>query len=153
MTGIQAAMGIAQLGKLERFIEQKRRLAHRYNQALSGVPGLQLPPELEWARNVYWMYALTVDESEFGISRDQLMQELKTKGIETRTFFCPMNLQPFLQRQKGFRPVKCPVAERIWTEGLYLPSSVLLTDAEIEQVATAIRSCAHAPRAKRVANL
>ena len=71
MTGYQAAMGVAQLNKIEQIISEKRRVAHSYNRYLNDVPGLQLPVELEWARNVYWMYALTV-KPDFGLTRDQL---------------------------------------------------------------------------------
>jgi perosamine synthetase len=60
MTGYQAAMGVAQLKKIESIITQKRRVAQTYNLYLRDIPGLQLPMELDWARNVYWMYAVVV---------------------------------------------------------------------------------------------
>ena len=66
------------------------------------------------------MYGVLV-EDEFGLSRDELAAELLERGIESRTFFCPMNLQPFLRDQPGFRNVPCPVAEDLWRRGLYLP--------------------------------
>jgi len=137
MTGYQAAMGLAQCKKIERIIAEKRRVAHAYNRYLCKLRGLQLPAELEWARNVYWMYAIAV-KPEFGISRDQLMASLRNDGIETRTFFCPMNLQPCLRSQPGFRETQCPVAERLWQTGLYLPSSYTLTEDTIKLIAGSI---------------
>ncbi len=137
LTGMQAAMGLAQTRKIERIIEQKRRVAHTYNRYLSDIPGLQLPVELDWARNVYWMYALTV-QPEFGLSRDDLMAWLKQDGIDTRTFFCPMNQQPVLQKIPGFRAAPCPVADRLWQTGLYLPSSHTLPEETIRQIADSI---------------
>src|SRR4030095_1633327 len=71
MTGFQAAMGIVQLSKIEQIIKQKRRVAQTYNYYLRDMLGLQLPFEAEWARNVYWMYAVVVNQ-EVGINRDQL---------------------------------------------------------------------------------
>jgi perosamine synthetase len=145
MTGLQAALGLAQLPKLERFVEEKRRLAAAYHRYLGDVPGLRLPVEREWARNVYWMYGVVV-EPEFGMQRDELARWLREHGVDTRTMFCPMNLQPFLRAQPGYREVQCPVAEELWRAGLYLPSSTTLDDASIRRVAEAIRAAAAAPR-------
>jgi perosamine synthetase len=141
MTGYQAAMGLSQLGRIEQVVEAKRRVARAYSERLAGTPGLRLPVELPWARNVYWMYAVVL-EPDFGMSRDALAAHLKAEGIETRTFFCGMNGQPFLERQEGYRAVPCPVADRLWERGLYLPSSTRLGAAEIDAVAAAIRRAA-----------
>jgi perosamine synthetase len=138
MTGYQAAMGVAQLSKIDHIVAEKRRVAQTYNKFLSGVDGLQLPYEADWARNVYWMYAVVV-QPEFGISRDGLMKRLYAAGIDTRTFFCPMNQQPCLQSRPGFRAVPCPVADRLWETGLYLPSTYTLSEDDIKQVADAVR--------------
>ncbi len=143
MTGYQAAMGLAQFARIDHIIAQKRRVAHTYNRMLKDVPGLQLPTELPEARNVYWMYAITV-EPAFGITRDELAQTLAGQGIETRTFFCPMNRQPFLKRQPGYRDIPCPVADRIWESGLYLPSANRLDEDAIAHIAGAVRAAARA---------
>ena len=137
MTGYQAAMGVAQLNKIEQIISEKRRVAQTYNRYLNDNPGLQLPVELDWARNVYWMYALTV-KSDFGLSRDQLISKLAEAGIETRTFFCPMNQQPCLQDIPGFRADPLPIADSLWTSGLYLPSTHTLTEQQIHHIADTI---------------
>ena len=138
MTGYQAAMGLVQFRKIEQIISEKRRIAHTYNRYLSDVEGLQLPFEAEWARNVYWMYAVVV-HPEFGISRDQLMDSLRQDGIDTRTFFCPMNQQPCLQSRPDYREVPCPVADGLWEAGLYLPSSYELSEETIQQIADCVR--------------
>jgi perosamine synthetase len=137
MTGLQAAMGLVQTRKIESIIAEKRRLAAAYNRLLAGVEGLQLPAEADWARNVYWMYGVVV-QPEFGMSRDQLAESLRSDGIDTRTFFCPMNQQPCLSNREGFRQIDCPVADRLWETGLYLPSTVTLTDATLSQIASSI---------------
>jgi perosamine synthetase len=145
MTGYQGALGLSQLRRVEHIVAEKRRVAHAYARHLDGVPGLRLPVELDWARNVYWMYAVVV-EPGFGISRDELMARLKEAGIETRTFFCGMNQQPFLRAQAGFRETPCPVADRLWETGLYLPSSASLDEETIATVARAVRRAAGARR-------
>jgi perosamine synthetase len=138
MTGYTAALGLAQFHKIDHIITEKRRVAHTYNKYLGDIPGLQLPVELDWAKNVYWMYALTVDP-EFGLSRDQLVEALWESGIQTRTFFCPMGQQPFLREMPGFRDIPCPVADRLWETGLYLPSTWNLPEETIKLVADTIR--------------
>ncbi len=141
MTGYQAAMGLAQLHKIDHIISEKRRVAHTYAECLQDIPGLQLPVEADWALNVYWMYALAV-KPELGITRDQLAEALWADGIQTRTFFCPMNQQPVLQSLPGFRDVPCPVADRLWETGLYLPSSWNLSEQTIRQITDSIRRVA-----------
>lgn len=138
MTGYQAAMGIAQLHKIDHIIAEKRRVAHTYARYLQDIPGLQLPVEMDWAFNVYWMYAIVV-KPEFNLTRDELADVLWAEGIQTRTFFCPMNQQPVLQPLPGFRDIPCPVADRLWETGLYLPSAWNLTERTIEQIADSIR--------------
>jgi perosamine synthetase len=141
MTGYQAAMGRVQLSKIETILAEKRRVAEAYTRALEHVPGITTPIEEPWARNVYWMYGILV-EDEFGITRDELTTALRERGIETRTFFCPMNLQPFLREQQGFRDVPCPVAEELWQRGLYIPSSPSLTDEQVEGIVAEIAALA-----------
>lgn len=141
MTGFQAALGLSQLGKIDRFVREKRRVAQTYARLLADVPGIELQPELEWATNVYWMVGLVIAE-DFPLGRDELMAALAEQGVETRTFFCPMNMQPFLKTQPGFRDVECPVAERLWETGLYVPSSVTLADEQIERIAETIATVA-----------
>lgn len=137
MTGYQAAMGLAQTRRIEQIIDDKRRVAHTYNKYLSNVPGLQLPIECEWAKNVYWMYAVVVNP-EFGISRDVLAARLKAEGVDTRTFFCSMGDQPCLHEIDGFRKIPTPVASRIWETGLYLPSTHTLSEEDIRFIADTI---------------
>ena len=138
MTGYQAAMGLAQFGRIDHIVEQKRRIATTYARCLADVHGLQLPVELDWALSVYWMYAVVVDPHS-GLPRDQLTEQLARDHIQTRTFFCPMNQQPVLQTVRGFRAVPCPVADSLWRNGLYLPSSLCLREETIRSIAEAIR--------------
>jgi perosamine synthetase len=138
MPGYVAALGLAQFRKIEHIIEEKRRVARSYTEKLKDVPGLQLPVEKSWARNVYWMYGVVVN-SDYGISRDTLVEVLDERGIQSRTFFCPMNQQPVLKDLAGFRELPCPVADKLWETGLYLPSAWNLSEKDIIAVADAMR--------------
>lgn len=138
MPAFVAALGLAQFRKIDHILNEKRRVARLYSEKLSDIADLQLPTEMDWAKNVYWMYGLVVRPG-FGISRDQLTEALAERGIQTRTFFCPMNQQPVLQKLEGFRKISCPVADSLWEDGLYLPSTWNLDEETITFISTAIR--------------
>ncbi|MBK7987402.1 MAG: DegT/DnrJ/EryC1/StrS family aminotransferase [Ignavibacteria bacterium] len=140
MTGYQAAMGIAQLKKINQFIEDKRRISAEYTQQLSTIPYIQTPAEMSWAKNVYWMYAIVL-RNHPTVTRDILVSYLQEKGIETRTFFCPMNIQPCFYDSEGWRHIPCPIAENLWQTGLYLPSGCTLTIEQITYISSMIKEC------------
>lgn len=137
MTAYQAAMGVTQTRKLDAVIGSKREMARAYDRLLGQIPGIELPRELEWAKHVYWMYAIKVGSS-FGLSRDELAEGLRREGIETRTFFHPINSQPCFRDLPGMRAVPTPVADELWQTGLYLPSSHTLSAEKIARVAETI---------------
>jgi perosamine synthetase len=141
MTGYQAAMGRVQLRRIEEILREKLRVAATYDRLLADVPGVRRPVERDWALNVHWMYWIVL-EDDYPLGRDELMAALREQGIGTRTHFCPMSRQPALLEQESFRPRPCPVADRLWERGLYLPSSPTLSDEQIEQVAAAVRGAA-----------
>lgn len=138
MTAMQAAIGKVQVRRLPEIIEAKRRMAAIYSRELAGIPGIQLPKQADWAYHVYWMYGILVNPG-FPLTRDALASELLEQGIETRTFFCPMNSQPCFLGLDGFREISAPVAEKLWNCGLYLPSTHSLAETEITRIAAAIR--------------
>lgn len=137
MTNLQAAVGLAQVEQMDKFVENRRRNALEYNCRLHGIPGITTPPQAPWAKNVYWMYGLLVNEKEFGMNRDQLRQVLADNGIETRTFFIPMHCQPIYWEQ--YKGQRYPVAEALCRDGFYLPSASSLTLSEIEYITSVIR--------------
>jgi len=138
MTNLQAAIGVAQVDKIDKIIEKKRYIAKRYNNGLCDLEGVTLPVEMPWAKNVYWMYSILI-EREFGLSRDEVIEKLKEKGIETRTFFIPMNQQPVFRKMGLFENKKCPVAEELSQKGLYLPSGINLSNEQIDYVIDSIK--------------
>lgn len=131
MTNLQAAVGLAQTEQMESFVQARRANAARYTAALGEIPGIVTPPEADWAKSVFWMYSVLV-EDEFGMTRDQLRAYLAEHGIETRTFFIPLHLQPIYYR--AFRGQRYPVAEMLCQRGFYVPSASSLTPREIDYV-------------------
>jgi perosamine synthetase len=139
MTNVQAAIGLAQLEEVDRFIALKQKMAAAYGRGLAGIPGLILPEEKPWARNVYWMYAVQVG-SAFGMSRDELMKRLKERGIDTRTLFLPVHRQPLFVDDPDYAGLRCPVSETLAETGFYLPSGLALTSAQIREVCAALKA-------------
>ena len=138
MTNLQAAVGVAQMERIEAFIRRKRRIAALYSEHLCGVPGVQLPVERPLCTNVYWMYSVLI-EPPYGRSRDDLIVLLRERGIDSRPFFHPLDtLPPY--RAGAVRPV----AQWLSAVGLNLPSSPALTDSQVVYIAETIRELARA---------
>jgi len=137
MTNLQAAIGVAQLKNIKKLIKIKKENAQKYTERLKGIKGLQLPVEKEWAKNVYWMYGIVLNEST-GFNAENFAMKLIKEGIATRPFFYPLHLQPVLKKfiKAGG---KYPIAERIAKQGLYLPSGLGLKDWQIKKVCETIR--------------
>ncbi len=140
MTNLQAALGLAQLEKIDDFIEIRRTNASLYNSLLQNVKGITTPPQQKWAKNVYWMYSILLNENQFGMSRNDLMVRLEREGIETRPFFTPVHKQPVFR--DSYRGQNYPVAEALSISGLNLPSGNTLTKKEIGTICKCIGACA-----------
>jgi len=138
LTNLQAAIGLAQLERIDDIIRRKRWLGETYSKNLQDISGLQLPVEEPWARQVYWMYGVILDEGT-GLDAAKFARRLKALGVETRPFFLGMHEQPVFQARGWFQEERYPVAERLARQGLYLPSGLTLTEAEILQVCQTVK--------------
>jgi perosamine synthetase len=133
LTNLQAALGVAQLEKIDEIVARKRRMGQTYNRLLKDIDGLELPPEQPWARSVYWMYGVVLSE-KIGVDASQFAQRLRQREIETRPFFLGMHEQPVLHKRGLFVEESYPVAERLARRGLYLPSGLALTEEQLTRV-------------------
>jgi len=140
MTNLQAALGVAQIERMEQIVARKRAIASVYSEFLKDVPGIQLPAEALWAQNVYWVYGIVLSY-ETGLTALQLSERLGKLGIETRPFFLGMHEQPVFQRIGLFGGERYPVAEHLARHGLYIPSGLTMTDQQIADVTTALKEC------------
>ena len=138
LTNMQAALGLAQLERIEEIVARKRWMGQEYNRRLAGVKGLQLPVEESWAQNVYWMYGVVLSE-QTGMDASVFARRLKDRGVETRPFFLGLHEQPVFNRKELFLQDRYPVAERVARQGLYLPSGLALTEEQIIGVCDAVR--------------
>lgn len=139
MSNLQAAVGVAQLERLDQALERKRALGALYDELLGGDLPFDRPvAATEYARNAYWAYAIVL-RPEAKLSAAEAMQRMAAEGIACRPFFWPMHEQPALIKKGLFPGEMHPNAERISRAGLYLPSSVNLTESEVERISKIFR--------------
>lgn len=139
MTNIQAALGVAQTENTDRSVERKRWMAEKYNRNLKDISDLILPLEKDWAKNVYWMYAILLRENH-PMDAEELSKVLGENGIGTRPFFLGMHEQPVLKKMGLFADETYPVTEMISRKGLYLPSGLTLKEEEIYFISKTLKN-------------
>ncbi|MDM8529451.1 DegT/DnrJ/EryC1/StrS family aminotransferase, partial [Anaerolineales bacterium HSG24] len=128
MTNMQAAVGVAQLERIDDLIALRQRNAAYYNQRLAEIDGLTLPPNQAWAENVYWMYSILLDDA-LKLNRDEVRQQLRAANIDTRPFFYSVHQLPMYDTKQSL-----PVAEYLSRRGINLPSGAPLTVTQIDRV-------------------
>ena len=135
MTNLQAAIGMAQLMRLDEFVARKRRMGKRYTNLLADLASLQLPlAATSYAENIYWVYGVVLRD-DVPFEAREVMRRLSNEGIGTRPFFWPMHEQPVFRKMGLFPDESYPTAERIARRGFYLPSGLALRDEQTVRVA------------------
>lgn len=136
LTNIQAAIGVAQLSRIEHFVERKRWIASEYKQHLANVAQMQLPDDFGEVRNSFWLYTVVLKPACLG-RRDEVLDGLKRQGIEARPVFFPLHRMPPYRSYAA--ESRYSVANQLADGGISLPSSITVTRAEIEQVSSKIK--------------
>jgi perosamine synthetase len=137
LTNLLAAMGCAQMEQLPEFVAAKRRIASMYSKVLEGVQGITPMAEAPWARSTFWLYTILVDREKFGIDSRTLLRKLERSNIQTRPLWQPIH------RSKAFADCgsfDCSVADRLNADALSLPSSVGITEDDIQFVLEVLTS-------------
>ena len=138
MTNLQAALGLAQLERLDTFVLRKRRMGAIYSELLKDIPGIQLPLDrTDFADNIFWVYGILLDKRTYA---EQFIAKLAKNGIGSRPFFCPMHQQPVLKAMGFFEDESYPVSERMYQHGLYLPSGIMLSKTQMCRVAQIVKT-------------
>ncbi len=134
MTNLQAAIGCAQLERIDETVKKKRHIGHLYNELLKDVEGLQKPVEkTDYADNIYWVYGMVLDDS-VEVDAEEFMKRLGEEGIGCRGFFWGMHEQPVFMKMHLFDGESYPNSERLARRGFYIPSGLNLTDDDQEYV-------------------
>ena len=136
LTNIQAAIGVAQMEKLDEYVTAKRAIAGCYYERLSDLPGLTLPTEAAWAKSVFWLYTVLLDEVTYGMGSRDLLLKLQDAHILSRPLWQPIHtLRPF----EGCYAYRVEVTNQLYRDGLSLPCSVGIQHEEQEQVIKVIK--------------
>jgi dTDP-4-amino-4,6-dideoxygalactose transaminase len=138
MTDIQAAMGLAQLRKLNRFQQRRREVVEFYNGAFGDVDALEIPVERPDVEHAWHLYVLRLRPEALRISRDRFIEELTERKIGTSVHFIPIHLHPFYQQKYGLLPAAFPVAFDSYQRMLSLPLHPLLSDQDVSDVVAAV---------------
>ncbi|MCF8345861.1 MAG: DegT/DnrJ/EryC1/StrS family aminotransferase [Bacteroidales bacterium] len=134
MTNMQAALGLAQLERLDDFVQRKREMGRQYTELLTDLQSIQLPlPFTDYADNIFWVYGLLLDELT-GMDANIAMKRLAQNGVGTRPFFYPMHQQPVFRKMGLFDGECYPVAEKLAGQGFYIPSGMSLSVEQINKV-------------------
>lgn len=138
LSNIQAAIGVAQLERLNEFLVKKRSIGRLYRELLSDIDGIELPPSsTTYAENLYWVFGIVLKD-KIPFNAAEAMQKLNKFGIGCRPFFWPMHEQPVFRKMAFFANENHPNAEKIARRGFYIPSGLSISDKQIRRVAFAI---------------
>lgn len=138
MTNIQAAIGLAQLEKIDVHIRRKREIGLRYYNGLKDISQFQLGlPKNGYSENIYWVFGIVMQSESLAL---QMIHKLNNEGIGTRPFFWCMHEQPVFNKMGFFLEERYPIAEKIARNGFYVPSGLGLTDEEIDFVINVLRA-------------
>lgn len=141
MTNMQAAIGLAQLERLDEFVEIKRNIGKRYTDMLNGITAFNLPlSHTDYADNIYWVYGLLIN-SKLDMNAEKAIKILADNGVGARPFFYPMHKQPVLNNMGLFKGEVYPVAEYMSEKGFYIPSGIALKDEQMNRVVDVVKSC------------
>ena len=138
LSGMSATLIASQLQRLDLLIEKKINIAQRYLAGLAGHPWLDFhPPSTIFSKNNYWVFGVVLNE-DAPFNAEEIQQELRVLGVDTRRFFCPVHLQPLAEKYPINTFGKMSVSENLWNRGIYLPSGLGNTTEEIDTVIEAI---------------
>lgn len=139
MTNIQAALGCAQLERIDSLMEKRREIFSWYEKELKDVAGISLNRTNDWAVNSYWLICLMCEQWTSAEQRDAFMVRMKQADVDTRPFFYPMSDMPYLKD----KTVNTPVTHAMSAKGINLPTFYDLTKEQVQQVCNAIKKNLH----------
>jgi len=134
LSDIHASLGISQLKKLDKFVERRREIVKKYNEAFISVDWLAIPYEKPGVYSAFHLYVLQIDFDKIGKSRRQVMEELKLKNIGTQVHYIPVHTQPYYQENFGYRQGDFPIAEKYYQHALSIPLYPRMVNDDVDYV-------------------
>lgn len=134
MTNLQAAIGVAQLEKIDFMVSKKKWIGHTYQELLKDIDCINLPIiKNKYCENIYWVFAITLKD-DYKKTPKEVMRELGDHNIGTRPFFYPMHKQPILNKMGYFLSDDLQNSSKLYDRGFYIPSGLALKESQIEEV-------------------
>ncbi|MEQ8189548.1 MAG: UDP-4-amino-4,6-dideoxy-N-acetyl-beta-L-altrosamine transaminase [Candidatus Eremiobacterota bacterium] len=134
LTELQAALGINQLRKMNFFVKRRREIVRKYNRSFKEVDMLTAPVEKDGIYSAFHLYVVLIDFKKIGKSRKQIMEELRDRHIGTQVHYIPVHIQPYYQKNFGYKLGDYPVAERYYEKALSIPLYPKMTDDDVDYV-------------------
>lgn len=137
LSNILAAIGCGQLDVLDERVARRRAIFESYEQSLADIPGISFMPEATYGRSTRWLTVILIDRFRFGADRETIRLALEKDNIEARPVWKPLHLQPVFSEA---RRIGGKVAERLFADGLCLPSGTAMTDSDVDRVVSVLRA-------------
>jgi len=134
LTDPQSALGLVQLSKCEEMWRRRVEIAHRYDSALMALETFHTPQVAHDVQHAWHLYVVLVEPSALRIHRDQVIEELRQRGVGTSVHFIPLHLHPYYQKTWGYRPGEFPVAEDYFDRCISVPIYSGMADEDVNHV-------------------
>jgi perosamine synthetase len=134
LTDIQSAIGIVQLGKCDQMRDARVKIAHRYSEAFAPEQALQVPTVSDGCDSAWHLYVLRLNLEELSITRSEMIEKLKERGVGTSVHFIPLHMHPYYKNRYGYREEDFPVASKQYQRYLSLPIFPGMTESQIDYV-------------------
>jgi len=138
MPDLLAAVGLAQLRKVEAMRDRRQEIAERYNEAFANCPELDIPTVRGDVRHAWHLYMIRLRADTLSVGRDEFIVSLKQRNISTSVHFIPLHIHPYYQATYGYRPDDLPVAHREYQREISLPIYSKMTDSDVLSVIDAV---------------
>lgn len=140
LTNLACAVLCAQVERRNEILSKRKEIFNLYRKYLQNVPGIDFQPIAEWAEISPWLFSITINQSQFGLTRDELIEKLAENGVETRPFFIPLHRLPPFREESSKRGDNLPLTEKLGNSGINLPTFNELSEENIAYISTLIKN-------------